>query len=313
MLGVLLVLPALAGGHYDPAEIARQSEQYARAADAAGATFRDRSAAVEVVARGLVQYEEALDLLGDRAPADQRERQAALEKAFHREKAVLQAFAGTMMDDFDSEFSAALDRVAPDDAVACQTMIPTGKALPGMPAPMKKNPECPGEDLSARLAQKIDQDPALKTAIDEILALEWPQVTVPDTPQAPVGPSERWIAVQPWFRAVAPSRLKAIDRADEDARLPIEAALEDDPTTDEMRALVDDAKAIDARTASARAQLAAPTLAAIARWNDKKAKKDLDVGLCANPIPFGGCTGQDATQAIGPQLREDKKVARTLP
>ena len=313
MLGVLLVLPALAGGHYDPVEVARQSEAYARAADAAGAAFKERSSQVEVVAAGLVAYEEALDLLGSRAPADQRDRQAALEKAFFREKAVLEAFAGTMMDDFDTEFSNAVTRATPDGAVACQTMIPTGKALPGMPAPMKKNPDCEGEDHSSAIAAKIDADPTLTKAIDEILAIEWPAITLPTEPQAPVGPAERWLAVQPFFRKVAGSALKRIDQADDDARLPIYAALKDDPSLEAQRALVDDAKAIDRKTAEARAGVAEPVLTAIDGWNAKKAKKDLDVGLCANPIPFGGCTGKDATSEIGAMLREDKKVARTLP
>ncbi|MFK7926957.1 MAG: hypothetical protein AB8H79_02120 [Myxococcota bacterium] len=312
MLALLIALSSLAGGHYDPPEIAKNSALYAKAADRAGEQFRSRSSDVEVMAKALIDYREALDLLGNRAPAAERDRLEALQKQFNRDRAVLQAFANTMMDDFDTEFSAAMARHLPEGAAQCTPMLPTGPALPGIPSPMERNPECKGDALSAGIAASIDEDDTLKTAISEILALEWPTVRPAPEPQSPVGTSTRWVAVQPWFRSVAKPGLKRIDQADESGRLEFEAALENKTSPDAMKGMLADARELTRKTAAARARLASPVLAAVDGWNAKKGKKNLDVSWCANPEALGGCAGDDATRNIGSQLAADKKVLKAF-
>lgn len=310
MLALLIALVSQAGGHYHPPDIAGRSAVYTKASDKAGQTFRDRAADVEVMAKALVDYREALDLMGDKAPSAERERLERLQKQFNRDRAVLEAFANTMMEDFDGEFSAALSRALPQDAVQCQAMIPTGPALPGIPSPMEENPDCTGADLNAQLAKALDQDAALKKAVDEILSLEWPTVRAPAEAQAPVGPSDQWIAAQPWMRSVIGRSLSRIDDADEAGRLEFQAALENDPSTDEMKAMVASARALTDQTANAKAQAAAPVLAAVDTWNGKKAKKGLDVGWCANPEALGGCTGDDVTRTVGASIKAYKAVIK---
>lgn len=313
LVGALLVLAAHAGGHYDPSVIARQSTAYATVADSAGQTFKQRSTRAQAVATALNDYEAGLDLLGDRAPQADRDRHAALKKTFNREKAVLQVFAQTLLEDFDGVFSQAVERAAPDGAVPCRTRIPKGKALPGMPAPMQDNPECTGTDHTAAIIEAVDADAELAAAVQEIAALEWPPITLPDQARSPVGPEARWLAVHPFMQGVLGARLEEIRRKDEEDRLFIEAAMEEEPDTTRLKGLVDDARAITRRTAKARAEAAAPVLDAIDEWNDKKAKKGLDVGWCANPERLGGCTGQDVTETVGAQILADKKVQRALP
>lgn len=311
MLTLLCALMSLAGGNYHPPEIAAKSKVYTKAAESAGQAFRDRSSDVEVMAAALVEYREALDLLGSRAPQAELDRLAAMQKQFNRDRAVLEAFANTMMQDFDDEFSAALSRSLPADAVSCRSQIPTGPALPGIPSPMEENPDCTGENLNTSLAAKLDADAALSAAVTEIIALEWPTVRPEPVAQAPIGSAERWVSVQPWFRALIGSALKKVDAADESERLEFYAALENKPSPEQMKDMLGSARALTKRTASTRATLARPTLAAIDTWNAKKAKKNLDFSWCANPEILGGCTGTDATGEVGKVAATDKRVVKS--
>ena len=314
MLALMLAVLANAGGHYTPGDTAANSALYAKAAEVAGTRFRDHQARSEAVALALDEYRTGLDLLGDRALADDTARLDRLSKQFARERAVLQAFATAMMEDFDGVFQAALARALPADAVQCQARLPTGPALPGMPAPMEDNPDCTGEDLNRSLGAAMDADPVLNAAIEEILALEWPEITIDAAAQQPVGEAERWISVTPWFRGAAGGALKAIDRADEQARLPFEAAIEQGADKAALQSMVDDARKVTEATAGRRAALAAPILLAAEAWSAKRSKKgNPGVAWCANPALLGGCVGEDASASAGAELRADKKVAKALP
>lgn len=314
MLALLLAVFANAGGHYTPADTAARSALYNRAAESAGSTFRDAQARVEAVGNALDDYQTGLDLLGDSATADDIARLQALKKRFARERAVLQAFATTMMEDFDTEFQAALTRALPADAVQCQARVPTGPALPGMPAPMEDNPDCTGDDLNPTLGAALDADPALNASIDEILGLEWPAISLDQTPRSAVGDAEQWVAITPWFGAAAGNALKAIDRRDAEARLPFEAAIEQGADKEALQAMLADARKVTEDTRQRRAAVAAPVLDAVAAWSAKRVKKGrAGVAWCANPALLGGCTGTDVTASKGAELRADKKIAKALP
>jgi hypothetical protein len=306
---------ALAGGTYDPDDVAARSSLFAKASDVAGTTFQDRSETASALAAALRRYETSLDLLGARAPAAERERRAAIRTAFNREFAVLQAFSDTMMDDFDAEFRAAVQRAVKGlgDVKECKREIPDGRPLPGLPARTKPNPDCGGEDLSPRIADAIDGDPKLQRAIDEILRLEWPKLTVPSQAMAVIGGGDRWVEPYALVAKAAPKNLRAIDQADEDAREAFAAAIEAGSPKEELARLKDDADRVTAATAARRSALAEPLLAAsgaaLAKWRKKEAAS----GWCANPTFLGGCVGADATAELVPRLLADAKVARAIP
>jgi hypothetical protein len=113
--------------------------------------------------------------------------------------------------------------------------------------------------------------------------------------------------------AGAPDAVRAIDRADDEARVRIDASLEDGADAAELKALEADGQAIAAATRTRRAELAAPVLAAadaaLAKWG----KTDGATGWCAQPKPLGGCLGDDVTREVVDRLLEDKKVAKALP
>lgn len=314
----LLTSLALAGGTFDPNDIAGASKLYAEAGGSAGQTFQELDDRQSSIAGALRDYQQALDLLGERAPAAERERLDALEKEFNREQAVLGAFASTMMEDFDLEFTAAMERaIAAEggDLVQCERMVASGPSLPGIPQRKSENPDCKGEDKSPAIAARMDADPALQKAVGEILALEWPALTIAEAPQAPVGGGSQWLGVTPFFQRHLRQALVRIQQADEEAREPFWAAIEDGATKEERQQLLDKARQIDQVTANARRDLAAPILAAVDEATAKlvKKKKAEPTGWCANPALFGGCEGKDVTLSLGGEVAADKKVARLLP
>ena len=305
---LFLSLLTASAGFFHPRDVAASSSTYAaaseRMADQAEQARRDARA----LALALQDYEEALDLLGERASAAERDRLAELERRYHRDLAVLQAAVDELVGGFDAAFSSSLERALADHpgAVRCEREVASGPSIPGLGARRKTNPACQGEDLNATLARALDADPRLVASLDT-LPTELPGFGLTVEPMP--GP-ERWVGVAPFFQAVAGSRLRAIRHEDETARLPIEAAIEQGASPEELAELEPRAREIDAQTAEKRARLAAPVLA---RADVVLAKRAPEAGWCAQPVRLGGCTGSQATESIAGMLREDRKLLRAIP
>jgi hypothetical protein len=312
-----LVATALAApvGFWHPDDLAPRSELFVSSSERLQQPFEDRSGQAESLANALREYREGLDLLGDRAPAAERDRLEALEKEFQRQHAVLQDFADRLVADYDQAFTTAVERAvkAKGEVVECQATIRSGPALPGVPSREQKNPDCQGEDLNAALAATVDADAALKAAVEEVLARPWPELGLASEAQAPVGGGERWIAVRDLLLAGARPKLQQIEAADDEARMKIDAAIEGGATVEELKALEPEAERIEQETAAKRAALAAPVLAAAEGRMAKKWAGEPATGWCANPVALGGCTGEDASRVLVARLLEDKKVAKSFP
>lgn len=309
-----LALPVAqaAPGHYHPEDIAASSTLMARASEGLTTSFDARAKALRRVAISLQDYREALDLLGSRAPAAERERLDALEKQYHREEAVLQAFADEIITDFDTVMGGAMNVALAKfpEAERCRAEIEVpGPKVPGMRSRTKANPDCTGEDLNAEIAKAMDAFPTLNADIDEILALEWPTVTVDATPQTAVGEGvERWVHVRALTRATAKPQLAEISREDDLMRLEIDAALEGDQP--DLEALKTRVAEIERTTGASRATLGSAVLgAADIRLAKKKAPA---TGWCANPATLGGCSGPDATRDVVSALTSDRKFDKAL-
>lgn len=314
LLSTALAAPV---GYWHPQDLAARSERFAEANDAAASTYEEVARRSDTFARALRDYRVALDLLGDRADPLERERLEALEKEFNRQQAVIRAFADTFVEDFDTEFSAAAERARAalgGTIEECRGTVEDGPRVPGIRPRTKPNPACKGDDLNAELARRVDTDAELKAALDEMLALEWPQLKLDVRFVSPVGGGERHVSVLGLFQEAAPDALRAIEQADDRARLPFEAAIEEGATPDQLAAKVAEARKITEQTAAKRAALAAPVLDAADRHFAKAEKKgEVPTGWCAQPQVLGGCTTHDETDPLVPRLLADKKVKKALP
>jgi len=315
MIAILVLQAALAApAHYDPAEVTGNSRLFARAAETAGTTFRDREVKSEAVAAALLEYEEALDLLGGRAPDGERARLGEIRERFQREHAVVQAFVSAVSDDFETAFEQSLARAVADGhdgAVECAAKIPVGHRLPGLPPRTEDNPACVGEDLNELLATQLDADPTLQATVEAILSIDWPDITVPTNPQPPIGAGERALLVRSVVEALAGDVLADIRRHDEDQRLTFQAAIEEGAPPETLRSLLDDARRVSEQTAAARAACAGPILsAAEARMERWHRRGEPQTAWCANPPLLGGCTIPDATADLLPRLTADRSLQK---
>lgn len=310
---ILLLVTAFAAepGHYDANTIAGESRAFLAAQDQVAPKYQQAREAAGAIAGALADHALALDALGDAAPPAAR---AALDEAwrqFGRDEAVVQTFAQAQVDGFDTAFTEAVERAA-HGAVECERSRP----LPGMPGrtvPSASN--CPGADRSAEIARRIDADPALKRQLDALLQQPWPTFQHQPAPIAPVGAvpaSAQVVDLSSLLHAGAATALRAIERADEEARLPIAAALESEPDDAALTRLRAEAAAVDAATAARRTTLAAPLLKAVAKRNTTAARKGQPVVVwCSQPAWLGGCTPSASEDALT-TLLADPKVARAL-
>ena len=312
---IALASSALAGptGYYHPFDLGQASDLFREASNSAVLGMETQTRKSILMSRSLQTYRQSLDLLGDRATDEERERLESLETEYNREFAVLQAFADTMIEDVQTEFEAAVSRAIATleaTAVECEREIPDGPRVPGMRGRTKPNPDCKGEDLNAALASAIDADATLQVAVQEIASLTWPEITIPTTAIDPLG-GPRYLDVRDFFATGARDALAAIDRADDDARMVFEAAIEEG---EDLTLHVEAAQKITAQTAASRAALAAPVLVALdgvlAKW---VGKGEMPTGWCANPAALGGCTGDLAQADLSERLWAEKKVQKALP
>jgi hypothetical protein len=316
MLPLLLAATALAGGFYHPNDIAGESQLFVDASERSMEPMQSLNRRLGNLSVALVAYEQSLDLLGDAAPTEERERLSALRTQYNREFAQLQAFADAVIEDFDTEFTTAMERALAPHGTAeiCERLVPAGRTLPGMPARLEKNPNCKGEDLNGVVAGAMDSDLVLKTAVAEITGAVWPTIDLDQTPQAPIGPSDAWIDVHKLINALAREPLREIDRNDERDRAEFELSIAEGASKEELAQYVDAAEQLGLRTARARAGLAEPILTAAAavlqKWSTKGKPA---VGWCANPLTLGGCTGAEADADLVQELVNDKKVLKSRP
>ena len=308
-----LISTALAGSYYHPRDVAAASKVYGSATDAVAPEYAKRSEQSEAFANGLRRYEVALDLLGDRASAEDREHLKALRTRFLRQQAVLRDFASQMLADYDAVFSASLDTAlkgVPGAESCGKTKIVKS---PGKPARQVPNEQCQGEALNAALAAKMDQDPALAKAVAEISARTWPNFDLPPSARAPIGGADRWIDADRFFGSIAAEKLKVIQRDDDKERRAFPYDLKK-ISAEERARFTEQSREITSATAAKRAALAGPILATAEPLLEKWAKKDkATTGWCAVPSVFGGCTGEDATDELSARLVADKRMQPVLP
>ncbi|MEM6931660.1 MAG: hypothetical protein AAF602_32315, partial [Myxococcota bacterium] len=225
---IATVAAASVTGHYHPEDIMVRSKVFASASERLSGVFEERSRSLRQLALALVTYQESLDLLGARASEAERARLAELRRDYARQESEIQFVADGVVEDFDSAMGAAMERATKSfgQTQRCRARLATGPRLPGMPVRDEPNPECRGRDLNNDIAKAMDTDDALSTAVDQVLGRDWPSVTIPEVPQAPLGGSvTEWIMVHDLLMAGAKSALKGLTNRDDEAREAIDAAL----------------------------------------------------------------------------------------
>src|SRR5688572_10535987 len=89
-------------GFWHPEDLQPLSRRFMETSQKLQEPFEDRSTAAERLAGAVREDQEAVDLLGPRAPAAERDRLDAARHEFQRQHAVLQQFADELISDYDA-------------------------------------------------------------------------------------------------------------------------------------------------------------------------------------------------------------------
>ncbi len=316
---IALLLAATLGhaapeAHHHPDAVAQASSLFAKAQDASATPFdtvRRRNAAL---AAALDRWQAGLDLLGASADPDEATALEAATRAFFRDQAVVSSFANDLLLGFDAAFSAALERalVAKGGTDWAVCAPPAKPGLRMGPGPRAEETACPGTDRSPELAATMDADPVLQSELEALLARPWPTFSVADAP-SPSPDGTHQLDLYAWIHGAGADALKAIAQAEEEARLSVDAALEQDPDDAQIAVLKSQVEGIEARTAAARAALALPVLDAVAFAADKLARKGVPApSWCVRPDVYGGCSAPAMSEAHTEMLRSHGKVRKAL-
>lgn len=214
-----------------------------------------------------------------------------------------------MTEDYDKEFSSAVERAI--ESIAFEGTV---KKCEGnkMQAMMGSAPKCDGKSLDKDISNIIDNDQELKTALDEINALKWPESQVEEKEQSvtPITGTEYYIDLYVfstkflqesidshgnWLEAQTDSIIEGLESGDSDSIKQAEAFR----------------KAYNKRIAADGKKLIS-TFEVYANKRVKKNDKLGTVGFCGNVKALGGCTGQDATAEMMEFLANDKKFLKSL-
>lgn len=211
----------------------------------------------------------------------------------------LQKHADLLSEDYARVFGAALAKAS--TGVAIGQPLAECKATSKIEMLMGKSPQCPGNDVSARLAASMDQDPELVAAISEILTIEWPVIEIRGEPQAPVAitGSERSVDAATIARKLQKGALAALDDERDIALEQLAEDLESENTTTQAAAVAK-AAAVRETWRSGALKVGSKVRSDLTKLLTKSERKGGPgaVAMCANPQSLGGCGVPDVTRDV---------------
>jgi hypothetical protein len=135
------------------------------------AVLADREATAKTLAAALLEYEEALDLLGDRRPRESGHGATSLQEDFKDHRVALQSFANTLVEDYDAAFRRSVARAAGPtfpDLQECRRRSSRARCRACRAA--HAEPGLRRRNLNQTFATAVDADPDLAHDLDEVLA-----------------------------------------------------------------------------------------------------------------------------------------------
>ncbi len=305
---LLLSLSLAQTGWYNPDAVAGSSETFKRFSDAVQPKSEDMESSLARASLAIQELDLGVTLLGDRSPSELVAYRDELRKQYAHQGLEAQSFSDWFQDTSSSVFMQALDFAVEDlEDWEVSECAPRSGGIAGMtgPSSMGGGVKCEGEDLSELLGTALDGNKDLNGVVDQLLSETWPTVKLSGQQWAPVALSgtQGYLRVAPLAEALIGDRLDALATELDRALGPLERELE---SGDAERALKD----ADKLRRAYEKDLAAEG----DRLFDalEKVTRDWELGLCANPPDLGGCSGEDRTKALVPELAQNKKVLKAL-
>jgi hypothetical protein len=298
-----------ADAHYDPDQVAVSSELFLSLATQMGPWYEDLQNQMTRISMALEGLDAATLLVGTRTDSAAGTYAQGLRKQAAHQYLQVQRFADVLAEDTEQTFGQALDRALADLGVDAEPCVASSGSFMEPMQGMGSGPsDCPGQDISMELAQRMDRDPSLRSAVAEIQGLDWPGFAVEGQIQPVIGltGTERYIMLDAAARALIQDQLDVLEMQLEDQIAPFEDHLTEGAEGGEQA--LTEAQAFRTSYEAAVAVEGERLLDALT----KGLKKQAGVGVCVNPEPLGGCEGNDVTAELLPGLVADKKVLKAL-
>jgi hypothetical protein len=314
MLLILVAnLTAAEPGFYDPNRVAAASAQFARYAEVLQPNFETMQNALIRAGNDVEELDLGVSLMGDRASKDLLAYRADLRKQYARQGLEAATFSDWIQDASTQVFMSALEIAIADlaDTYDVTECSPASGGIASMTGPGASggSRSCDGTDLNAQLAASMDANPSLVGVVDQLLAEEWPTVGLSGAEQKPVKLTGKdgYVRLAPLVQALAGDQITKLDDDLDRSLGDLDRDLQG--SEDDARAALERGEALRVTYESELAALGETVLGAIEKPLDKAG---VDIGVCANPVALGGCTGTDRTDEVIALVKDNKKVLKAL-
>jgi hypothetical protein len=233
---------------------------------------------------------------------------------------------------YETIFVGALERALSSLATELGREVVECSSGPGSPfdlsGPSGSTKACPGEDVSARIAEAWDADAVLATELENLGAVAWPKLVSYEGEESALALKDAATeaTLDGWVRPAALASgipeaaelFNAISRRAELARRELVAESkmidrEAEDSADQFASIRERAKQLRLTAESAKATLGSALWEALPRASkkDKRLRKKA-IGICMNPSDWGACSGADLTATVKEALLADRKLQRVL-
>ena len=318
----LLLSTALANepAYFHPDDIASQSQIFRGFAQDSGPRFPQLQADLNTSGSAVGDLDLSVMLLGTRAPSDLQEHRDQARRQLAHHYLVAQAHVDTFLSDSEQTFNTALERILTEMQSAytlseCTASSGLAALGPGRMAGGSAG-DCEGEDINGKAAELLDADGVLSAEGASMLAIEWPETTLPSltTPAAALveqsgGDPDQYVYVSALAEAFLGEQLEALTMDLERTLASMDSELQG--SDEEKAAALPRAEEAHEHYETAVAGLGNILFEAM----ERPLRRFLDdevLGLCGNPSVLGGCPGEDKTAEIIDLLRENSRFRRAL-
>lgn len=287
-------------GTYNDTELARQSTLFAEASKISAPKFATAEGNMATHSKIIQAMEINLALSGLTETPDWYQSNLRYMLGYRQQIAMV---VNQLTTAYDTEFTAARDRAI--ESIEFDGEIKACEAQ-SIHALMGSAPKCDGVDLNKAIAQKIDADQTLNTALSTINAQEWPSPKVTTDTMEPksITGSTHYIQLEDFSATMLQGVLQSHQRWLEQQNDSIIEGIESgDP--DAIKLAKSQRQEYLARLASDGDKLAQ----ALTIYGAKRAKKTpylSSLAICVNHRDLGGCSGTDVTSEFITLAKSDK-------
>ncbi len=287
-------------GYYNETEISKSSVLFAKSAEVSAPQFAKAESTIRQHATIITKMEQNVALLNDDAL---QESFTETQRRMLGYRLQVSKHATMLTDDYDTEFTAAMNRALTDLTKEGAIKPCEAQAIHAM---MGAAPKCEGTSYSKIIAESMDSDAALQSAIEAINSVPWPTVEISTQLQAPksITGLDNYIQLDVFANTFLKQRIQMHQRWLESQNDKLIEGVESGDQSAIEKAQ-QNREAYFERLNADGEQLNA-LLTAYSEKRGKKHEVLNSLSLCGTVQELGGCSGNDVTQDVLNIMKNDR-------